>query len=380
MLSSIQYRLLFQFLPHTGAASYWKCVEHFGSIDCAFEQATDTLAPALNPDAISLIKELEAKKTVSILYQKIIQEQDACAATDVVLIADNDPRYPPLLRQAKRCPPLLYVRGNVEALSYPQIAVVGSRLPSPIGQELAFQFSQQLADAGFSITSGLALGIDGYAHRGAMASDAQSISTTIAVLGSGLNNIYPKRNRRLADEIIAHGGALVSEFPLAAEALRHHFPQRNRIVSGLACGTLVVEAVLKSGSLITARCALQQDREVFAIPGSIRSPVSRGCNAMIKSGAKLVESPNDIICELESLVSYQKECARAQQVTQPLKGRDTQPANKESELLAAVGFEPTSLDDIAGRVELPVDQLLPALLQLELEGRIENTGLGYIRL
>jgi len=302
----------------------------------------------------------------------VADEEQRCVEHGIHLLIESDPGYPRLLRETKRCPPILYVKGNIDALSLPQIAIVGSRSPSPIGQELAFEFAQQLADAGFSITSGLAIGIDACAHRGALASDNRERATTVAVLGSGLNKVYPRRHRRLADTILDAGGAIVSEFLLDADALPQHFPQRNRIVSGLACGTLVVEAALKSGSLITARCALQQDREVFAIPGSIRSTVSRGCNAMIKSGAKLVETPMDVICELESLIGYQREQLTAASEIAP----DDEISSPKSELLNAVGFEPTSIDQIAERSLVPFEQLLPSLLQLELDGRIENTGTG----
>lgn len=377
MFSSVQLRLLFNFLPKIGPAAYWKCVENFGSIELALDQGFDSLIDAFGGEAAKLLRAYERHGVGSSLYQDLDREQQRCEELGIQLVIESDPAYPRLLRETKRCPPVLYVKGNIDALSLPQIAVVGSRSPSPIGQELAFEFSQQLADAGFSITSGLALGIDACAHRGALASDNGDVATTVAVLGSGLNKVYPRRNRRLAESILEAGGAVVSEFLLDADALPQHFPQRNRIVSGLACGTLVIEAALKSGSLITARCALQQNREVFAIPGSIRSPVSRGCNAMIKSGAKLVETPMDVICELESLIEYQREQLDTAVSENKNEGDISSP---KSELLHAVGFEPTSIDQIAERSLVPFEQLLPSLLQLELDGRIENTGLGYIRL
>lgn len=376
MLSSLELRLAFNKLPGVGAGKYWACVEHFGSIEAAIEDGFSELVASLSEDAAPMLRELVERQKASRLYKLVAAEQERAEQLGFSLIADNDACYPPLLRETKRCPSVLYVQGNVSALSLPQIAIVGSRSPSPIGQELAFEFAQQLADAGFSITSGLALGIDACAHRGALSTSMQEASTTIAVLGSALNRRYPRRNLKLADEIVRSGGAIVSEFPLDTEARPEHFPQRNRIVSGLACGTLVVEAALKSGSLITARCALQQDREVFAIPGSIRSSVSKGCNAMIKSGAKLVETPMDVICELESLVAYQRGVTS---INSPQ--TDAGIAEQgENSILAAVGYEATSLDQIADRVLVPYEQLLPSLLQLELEGRIENTGLGYIRL
>ena len=212
------------------------------------------------------------------------------------IITCHDPAYPVLLSQLPDPPPLLYVHGSVELLSVPQLAMVGSRNPSRSGQQTAIDFARHLASAGLVITSGLALGIDAASHQGALDVNAP----TIAVMGTGLDRVYPARHRELALRI-AEQGSLISEFPIGTSPQPGNFPQRNRIISGLALGTLVVEAAIRSGSLISARYALEQGREVFAIPGSIHNPLARGCHHLIRQGAKLVETAEDVIDELGSL-------------------------------------------------------------------------------
>jgi DNA processing protein len=208
----------------------------------------------------------------------------------------TDPRYPPQLADIHDPPPLLYVRGEVQLLSEPQIAIVGSRNPTPGGAEITQEFARHLTGYGLIVTSGLAQGIDGAAHLGALEN-----GRTIAVFGTGLDRVYPAAHRTLARQI-AENGALVSEFPPGCEPLAQNFPRRNRLISGLSLGVLVTEAALKSGSLITARTALEQGREVFAVPGSIRNPLARGCHALLRDGAKLVESAADILAELAPLL------------------------------------------------------------------------------
>lgn len=281
----------------------------------------------------------------------------------------TSPYYPHLLKQIASPPPILFVRGDVACLGAPQIAVIGSRSASIDGRESAFHFSKALAANHYVVTSGLALGIDGQAHQGAL----QAGGLTIAVLGSGLDQVYPARHRSLAASI-AEQGALVSEFWPQEQPRPQNFPRRNRVISGLSAGVLVIEAAQKSGSLITARYALEQGREVFALPGSIHNPASRGCNALIKSGAKLVESPADIYEEVGSLT----ECAINNQIGVPL-------ATKENEelpfpaLLANVGTEATPVDVVAERCKQPIHQILPQLLELELSGWVTAVPGGYIR-
>ncbi len=215
------------------------------------------------------------------------------------LLTPDSPDYPCLLARIASPPPALFVEGMAAALALPQLAIVGSRSPTAIGRETATRFAAHLSRSGFAITSGLALGIDAAAHRGAL--DARG--PTIAVLGGGLDRVYPVENASLAAAILAAGGAVVSEFPIGTPPLPSHFPRRNRIIAGLAVGTLVVEAALHSGSLITARLAADQGREVFAIPGSIHSPTARGCHRLIRDGAKLVETADDVLAELAPLLA-----------------------------------------------------------------------------
>lgn len=274
-----------------------------------------------------------------------------------------DAAYPQALLEIPDPPSLLYVRGNVDLLHKRGLAIVGSRNSTPQGQQTAETFARALAGKGISIISGLALGIDAAAHRGALAAGGE----TIAVIGTGADRIYPARNKELALAIAEHG-AIVSEFPLGTPAVAANFPRRNRIISGLARGVLVVEAAPESGSLITARLAAEQGREVFAIPGSIHSPVARGCHQLIKQGAKLVETAQDI---LEEFGSYQPSAAPAGAPTTTV----------ASPVLDALGHDPCSLDDLVERTRLGADQLLGELLNLELAGLIATLpGSRYQRL
>lgn len=254
-----------------------------------------------------------------------------------------------------------------------QLAIVGSRNPSTVGKTIAGQFAQALVHCGLSITSGLALGIDAASHQGAL--DAGG--TTLAVAGTGPDKIYPATNRRLACEIIEHG-ALVTEFPPGTAAKANHFPRRNRIISGMSVGTLVVEAAIHSGSLITARAALEQGREVFAIPGSIHNPLARGCNALIRQGAKLVETAWDILEEIGPL-------ATAAGALDPTADAAAQPQEDLSEdyriLLKEIAYAPTTVDTLAETTKLSAENLASMLLVLELRGYVASSeGGAYYRL
>jgi DNA processing protein len=262
-----------------------------------------------------------------------------------------DPGYPPQLLQIPDPPPLLYVKGRADLLAHPAIAVVGSRNATTQGAVNAEAFARTLSDAGLTIVSGLALGIDAAAHRGGLAGSASSI----AVLGTGADIVYPARNRPLAHELAARG-ALVSEFPLGSNALPANFPRRNRLISGLALGCLVVEAATDSGSLITARLAAEQGREVFAIPGSIHSPLAKGSHALIKQGAKLVESARDILEELRLPAPCSADA--------PAPEADA----RARRLLDALGHDPCDLDTLAARCGLAASELAALLTQLELSG------------
>jgi DNA processing protein len=269
----------------------------------------------------------------------------------------GDAAWPALLLQTADPPLMLYVQGRVEALSAPSLAVVGSRKPTAQGLDNARAFAAGLGQRGCAIVSGLALGIDAAAHEGALASGAQ----TIAVVGTGLDRCYPARHAALAQRIAAQG-ALVSEYAPGTPPLAENFPQRNRIIAALSRGTLVVEAALRSGSLITARLALEAGRDVYAIPGSIHAAQSRGCHLLIKQGAKLVESPEDVLEELQG--------AGGAAQASLLDGASEAPAATEDALLQALGHDPVTLDALMARTGWPAAELSVRLLDLELEGRV----------
>jgi DNA processing protein len=281
------------------------------------------------------------------------------------LLPFSDPRFPPQLRAAQPCPIALYVEGNVAALNDPQIAIVGSRNPTPQGRENAQELAERLARRGLTITSGLAEGIDTAAHEGALAVQGQ----TIAVLGAGIDVAYPRGNRRLSERIAA-GGALVSEFPLAAPARRSHFPQRNRLIAAFGLGTLVVEAAYGSGSLLTAHHARQLGRPVFAVPGSIHNPLARGCHALIKQGAKLTETAADVLSALDISASRDGS-ARAVTRAAAAPGREAGMDKDHKILLDALGFDPTDVDLLVARTGFKPEAVSSIMLILELEGYVQ---------
>jgi DNA processing protein len=274
----------------------------------------------------------------------------------------HDPRYPPLLREITDAPPVLFVRGAPEVLMSPQLAMVGSRNPTPGGAQTAHDFAAHLARAGLTITSGLALGIDAACHRGALAAQG----STIAVAGTGLDRVYPASHRDLAHAIVAQG-ALVSEFPPGTPPLPENFPRRNRLISALSLGTLVVEAALRSGSLITARHAVEQGREVFAIPGSIHNPLARGCHALIREGAKLVETAADIIEELGALAHFTAD-ASAPAVSASGSSTRLHEDPEYRKLFDCMDFAPLSIDQLVERSGLTPEAVSSMLLIMELQG------------
>ncbi len=284
------------------------------------------------------------------------------------LIRLGDDMYPELLAGIASPPAQLYVNGDPEILHLPALAIVGSRNPTTGGAQTAFEFARHLGATGFCIVSGLAQGIDAAAHSGALAAGAP----TVAFLGHGIDRVYPAANRDLARDI-ARRGALVSEFPLGTAPGRALFPQRNRLISGLCLGTLVVEAARRSGSLITARLAAEEGREVFAIPGSIHNPLSRGCHQLIRQGAKLVEAADDILSELAPLAGHML------QTVDQSTGSDPSPVEVDEEyvkLLEAIGHDPVNADELVARSGLTIEQVSSMLLILELEGKIEKLSGG----
>ncbi len=336
-----------------------KLLAAFGSPEAVWQQDFSTLKAATNT------RMAEALGTPPADLPQALERLEAWLAEgdDRHVLTLGDPNYPADLLQTQDPPLLLYVRGQLGALQHPQrLAIVGSRNPTPQGALNARQFAHALGQAGVCVVSGLALGVDGAAHEGALEAGAP----TIAVVGTGLDRVYPSRHRDLAHRIAAQG-ALVSEYPLGTPPLSPNFPRRNRIIAGLSQGTLVVEAALQSGSLITARQAAEQGREVFAIPGSIHSPQARGCHALIRQGAKLVESAQDILEELRVPDPF------AQPRPPAPEPRD------EDKLLAVMGFDPVSLDALQARCGLDTATLQARLLELELDGHLGRLPGGLLQ-
>jgi len=300
------------------------------------------------------------------------------------LLARPDPRYPRRLAELTDAPLMLYVRGDPEVLSDPQLAVVGSRNPTPGARETTLAFARHLAASGLTITSGLAIGIDGAAHEGAL-----EVGRTLAVMGTGPDRIYPAAHRNLARRIAAQG-ALVTEFPPGLGPKSDHFPRRNRLIAALGLGTLVVEAALQSGSLITARLAAERGREVFAIPGSIHNPLARGCHALIKQGAKLVETAQDILEELAPVLmaflgpDHQQPLPLAQVPATASDRKEAVRAGLDEDyrrLLTAMGQDPVHADTLIQRTGMAANDVSSMLLLLELEGWIAACPGGrYCRL
>ena len=382
MLSPLAATLLILRLPDIGVAGYWQLHELLENPLQLIDLPIQSIRSLLKPAAADMLSQYRNDPDSSDIGRKVAADLAYIESQPGLhcLIYD-DPLYPRLLREIPRPPPLLFVRGDPTCLSLPQLAIVGSRSPSGGGIENAERFAHYLAERGFAITSGLALGIDAAAHRGALRANGK----TIAVMGTGIDLVYPSRHRQLAQEIIDSGGALVSEFPLGTASHACNFPQRNRIISGLSGGTLVVEAAVQSGSLITASYALQHDREVFAIPGSIHNPLARGCHQLIRQGATLVETAQDIVDQLAGLLSYNRQELKSAKVLQP--ELFDEPAavdeptlsTEEQNLLQALGYDPLSVDLLAERTGLDIGNLSAQLIGLEIKGLVQQAGACYQR-
>ncbi|HET7061469.1 MAG TPA: DNA-processing protein DprA [Nitrosospira sp.] len=330
-----------------GAESIRRLVDVFGTPGNIFEASVTSLERVVKRRvAHNILQGPDQKKLLT--ARKWLE----CPGNSAVTLTDAD--YPSGLRNIADPPPLLYLKGRRELLNAPVLAVVGSRSATPAGIVNAETFSEAMSNAGLCIVSGMASGIDTAAHRGGL----RGASSSIAVVGTGLDTVYPAANRSLAHEL-AEKGLLVSEFSLGTPPLGSNFPRRNRIISGMSSGCLVVEAALQSGSLITARQALEQGREVFAIPGSIHSPLSRGCHSLIKEGAKLVEKAEDILDELGFVIS-----------SQSLTGEGDEP-NQES-FLKHLGYDVMSIDLLSQRSGLTVETVSAMLLSLELDGKVAS--------
>ncbi|MFU9139131.1 DNA-protecting protein DprA [Erwinia tasmaniensis] len=330
------------------------------------------LQPAIAERELDLVGFSPAQKEAFLYYDRTIVSEalNWLDHPQRYFISCASPLYPERLRQIADFPTILFVEGDPGLLSTPQIAIVGSRNCSPYGRCWGTFFAQALALSGLTITSGLALGIDSVAHRATLAVKGK----TLAVLGSGLRCIYPRRHAQLAKDIIAGGGALVSEFPLSARPMSYHFPQRNRIISGLSLGVLVVEAGIKSGSLVTARLALEQNREIYALPGAIGNPGSEGTHWLIQQGALLTAHPNSILEQLNSQLDW----LPGLQSTYSADEANT--ALPFADVLTNVGDEVTPVDVVAERAGQPVPAIVAKLLELELAGWIAAVPGGYVRL
>jgi len=344
--------------PGVGAVTFLQLLDQFGDAREILRASTSHLrAIGLSPETVDYFRKPDRKQIDRDLAW-LDQPRNR-------LITCRDPDYPQLLLQILDSPPLLYTHGNVDILSSLQISMVGSRNPTVSGRRTASEFAGCLALAGLTITSGLALGIDAASHSGAL--DAGK--PTIAVMGTGLDRVYPASHRDLAHRI-AELGALVSEYPIGTPPRPENFPRRNRIISGLSLGTLVVEAATRSGSLISARCAADQGREVFAIPGSIHNPLSRGCHALIRQGAKLVETAQDILDELGTLAAASTVTTRCSVAMSAEQSPEL--ADDYMQLLESMGYSHTSVDMLVETSGLTPAVVSSMLLQLELKGFIAS--------
>ena len=349
--------------PGLGAASIRQLLSAIGLPARIFAADHSTLAAAVGESRATLIAQARADSQLAATIEATLAWR-ALPGNAILTLADA--AYPQALLAAADPPPLLFLKGRLELLGRPALAIVGSRNATAQGMANAENFARTLAAAGYTIVSGQALGIDTAAHRGALG----NTGSTIAIIGTGADIVYPARTRDLAHAIAADG-LILSEFPLGTPALAANFPRRNRIISGLARGVLVVEAALRSGSLITARLAGDQGRDVFAIPGSIHSPLSKGCHVLIKQGAKLVDAAQDILEEFGSAGLL------------PAADRAVRPAidadDPRERVLAAMGYDGVGLDVLQGRTGLGVEVLSALLLELELEGRAASLPGGLVQ-
>ncbi|MDP3699807.1 MAG: DNA-processing protein DprA [Hylemonella sp.] len=353
--------------PGIGNDSARRLLAAFGLPAAIFEQDPSALRQLLNPkQTLALQAEPEGLATLLDSTWAWLQE----APLQRAVVALGDPRYPASLLNIEDPPLLLYLAGRLDLPrdASRSLAMVGSRNPTPQGALNARQFAQALGQAGLTVVSGLALGIDGASHEGALAGHAQAPDrlATVAVVGTGLDRVYPKSHRDLAHRICEHG-LLISEYPLGTPPLAANFPRRNRLIAGLSNATLVVEAAVQSGSLITARLAAEQGKDVFAIPGSIHATQSHGCHALIRQGAKLVESAQDVLEEFPGRFST------------PALPPITRKGETEDSLLQDMGLEPVSLDTLQARTGLDIAQLQARLMTLEMDGQVARLPGGLLQ-
>lgn len=370
--STTGFWLLLSRLPKFGARRQQALLEHFPDFHSLLTSNAATLkAVGLASETIEALEAWHRQDADHPVVASAVRIHRDCMSTgtDILTLADAD--YPEPLKHIADPPLVLFLRGDRSLLGREQIGIVGSRNATRAGLEHARSFAAALGRKGLLVTSGLALGVDGAAHSGAL--DAGF--PTVAVIGNGVDQPYPYRHRTLSERI-AGDGVIVSEYPPGTSAKAGHFPRRNRIISGLSRGILVVEAGLKSGSLITARLALEQGREVFAIPGSVHNPLARGCHDLIRQGAKLVETVDDISEELGAWWSSHDEEGAQVATSLATDGLDS----REIAVLEALGYDPQSTDDLCSVTGLPADQLMQSLLLLELQGLVDAAPGGFQRI
>ncbi|MCE0493675.1 DNA-processing protein DprA [Vibrio salinus] len=364
---SLSFWLSLCLAPRVGIKKISQLLNHYSVEELQSFQFNDWLAHKFQPHQAKFIMASSHKEV-----EYCLEWQERVSDHAIVTYLDDD--YPYLLKEIASPPPVMFVQGDTSVLAKPQIAVVGSRHASHSGQQNAFSFSRNLSEKQFVVTSGLALGVDGHAHDGALKAGGE----TIAVLGCGFEHLYPKSHRNLAQRV-REQGALVSEFLPDIKPRAEFFPRRNRIISGLSLGTLVVEAAEKSGSLITAKYAVEQNREVFVIPGSIHMANSRGSNELIRAGACLVQNTQQILDEIKHLVTCGDNPDRITNEAAASASINVQEQLPFSQLLANVGEEATPVDIIASRTHIPVHEVTIQLLELELKGLVVAVSGGYIR-
>ncbi len=354
--------------PGLRPGQFHQLLNVFGTPEKILSASSGTLAKlGLKAETVAAINQPDA--------ELIAPDLDWLQQDDHHIIPLSDARYPERLKTIADAPPLLFVRGDPDYLQLPQLAMVGSRTPTASGRNTATEFARHLSHAGITITSGLAHGIDGACHQGAL----DGIAGTVALVAHGLDIVYPASHRKLA-EAITQNGCIVSEYPVGTAPNRALFPQRNRLISGLSLGTLVVEAALKSGSLITARHALEQGREVFAIPGSIHNPLARGCHQLIRQGAKLVETANDILEELSPHLSAELPLSSAAETQAEATGANLKTLDPDHQkLLKCLAYEPMPIDELVNRSGFAASEVASMLLILELEGCVVSESGLYTR-
>lgn len=360
--TELHYWLALWHTPGIGPKHFAKLLEFFPDLSELFRQSRTTLEKIkLTTPTIDYLLKPD--------WQKIEKNWQWGQQSNQTIMTWNDANYPLLLKEIATPPPLLFIKGQLSALTQRQIAIVGSRNPTAMGLENAYYFAEQLVQLGFTITSGLALGIDGASHKGALKAQGQ----TIAVMATGIDHIYPRRHAALAGAIIENG-ALISEFPLGVAPLREHFPRRNRIISGLSLGTLVIEAAERSGSLITAHYAAEQGREVFALPGGIRNPFAAGCHKLIQQGAKLITTANEITEELKLYVNYSENEQKITAISPPALDKLYQ------NLVNCIDYEITPIEILTLRSGLALNRIMAMLSELEITGHVKTVSGGIVKI